>query len=58
MRLGVETVKPDVRLMRFVSRAVGRPVGERETIEGIEQVARRIGVKANELDWAIWGHMA
>lgn len=54
MRLGGETAKPDVRLLRFVSRAIGRPANERETIDGIEEVARRLGIRANQLDWGIW----
>jgi hypothetical protein len=54
MRLGVETVKPDVHVLRFVARAVGRPVSESEAVEGLEEAAKRLGVKANILDWSIW----
>ncbi len=56
MRLGAETVKPDVHVVRFVSGALGRAVSEREAIDGLVAVARRLGIKANVLDWSIWEH--
>jgi len=56
MRLGVETVKPDVHVLRFVARAAGRPVSEAEAVEGLEEAARRLDIKANLLDWSIWEH--
>lgn len=54
MRLGVETAKPDVHVLRFVSSAVGRPVNEREAVQALEEVARQLGVEARVLDWSIW----
>jgi hypothetical protein len=54
MRLGVETVKPDVHIIRFVSTTLGRPVTEREAIGGLVQAARVMGIKANLLDWSVW----
>lgn len=54
MRQGVETVKPDVHIRRFVERAVGRSVSDEEAVDSLEQVARIIGLKAYELDWRIW----
>lgn len=56
MRQGVETVKPDVHLRRFVSAALGREVGDRGIVESLEEVAWRLGLKAYELDWRIWEH--
>lgn len=56
LRLGVETVKPDVHLLRFVARAIGRSVDEMETVAALEEASRRMGVKANVLDWSIWEH--
>jgi 3-methyladenine DNA glycosylase/8-oxoguanine DNA glycosylase len=56
MRLGVQTVKPDVHVLRFVSRAIGRPVREGEAVAGLEAIASRLGVKAAILDWSIWEH--
>ncbi len=54
MRLGVETVKPDVRLRRFVEGAVRRRVSDSEIIEAITEAARRLGLSPRQLDWAIW----
>ncbi len=54
MRLGVETVKPDVRLRRFVERAVGRGVTDSEIVEGVTEAARWLGTTPRQLDWAIW----
>jgi hypothetical protein len=54
MRAGVQTVKPDVHILRFVAGAIGRPVNEDEAVTGLETVAERIGVPARTLDWSIW----
>jgi hypothetical protein len=54
MRLGVETIKPDVHVLRFVAAAVGRPVNEREVVEGLVEVAKRMGIRPRNLDWSIW----
>ena len=54
MRLGVETVKPDVHILRFVSDAIGRPVNELEAVDGLERVARRLDLSPRTLDWSIW----
>ena len=54
MRLGVETVKPDVHILRFVSDAIGRPVNELEAVEALEQVAQRLDLSPRTLDWSIW----
>jgi hypothetical protein len=54
LRLGVDTIKPDVHLLRFVANAVGRPVGERETLEALERVAVRLGIRPRTLDRSIW----
>jgi hypothetical protein len=54
MRLGVETVKPDVHVLRFVGRAVGRAVSDAEAVDGLEEAAGRLDIKANLLDWSIW----
>ena len=54
MRLGVETVKPDVHILRFVSDAIGRPVSELEAVESLEEVAKRLDLSPRVLDWSIW----
>ena len=43
MRAGVETIKPDVHVLRFVSAAIGRPVNEAEAVHALEEVAGRLG---------------
>jgi hypothetical protein len=54
MRAGVETIKPDVHILRFTSSAVGRPVSEMEAVSALTAVADRIGLPAPTLDWSIW----
>lgn len=55
MRQGVDTVKPDVHVRRFAEAAVGRKLNDRDVIELTTRAAARIGIKAFELDWRIWG---
>jgi hypothetical protein len=54
MRQGVETVKPDVHVHRFVTNALGRSVSDAEAIALVEAAAAELGIKAYELDWRIW----
>ena len=54
MRLGVETVKPDVRLRKFVEAVVGRAVSDNEIVEAVTQAAAHLGLSARQLDWSIW----
>ena len=54
MRLGVESVKPDVRLRRFVETTIGRKVSDSEIVSGLIEVAQHLGTTARQLDWAIW----
>lgn len=54
MRQGVDTVKPDVHVRRFLEAAVGRPLSDDEIIELATKAAPRIGINAIELDWRIW----
>jgi hypothetical protein len=50
MRLGVDTVKPDVHVMRFVRAAVGRNVSEVDAIDGLREAAKAQGIPAARLD--------
>ena len=50
----LETVKPDVHILRFVAGAIGRPVNELEAVEALEEVAKRLGLSPRTLDWSIW----
>jgi hypothetical protein len=54
MRLGVESVKPDTRLRRFVETTIGRKVNDPEIVSGLIEVAQRLGTTPRQLDWAIW----
>ncbi len=54
MRVGVDTVKPDVHVLRFVGSVLGRPVGDTEAVEAVSAAARRLGRPVLQLDWAIW----
>lgn len=48
MRLGVDTVKPDVHLRRFVERVVGHSVGDDELVRVVSEAPRRlVGRPAN-----------
>ena len=54
MRQGVETVKPDVHVHRFVAGALGRTASDTEVIRLVVEAAEQLGIKAYELDWRIW----
>ncbi len=54
MRQGVETVKPDMWIHRFIQDVLGHSVSDETAVEVLERVAQEIGVKAYELDWRIW----
>ena len=56
LRLGCNTVAPDVHIMDFVSHAVGRKVSWREALESLCLVAEQTNRKAALLDSAIWHH--
>jgi hypothetical protein len=54
MRLGVDTVKPDVHVHRFAEATLGRRLSDEDTVDVVAGAARRLGMKASDLDWAIW----
>lgn len=56
MRLGVDTVKPDSHLHRFVAAVVGHAVSDLELIRGVTEVARRLGWPVQDLDIRLWEH--
>jgi hypothetical protein len=58
MRLGVDTIKPDVHVLRFVSAAIGRRVTQDETVTSLEEIARRLGISARTLDASVWAFEA
>ncbi|MDX9812435.1 MAG: hypothetical protein RBU28_08600 [Bacteroidales bacterium] len=56
LRLGVNTVKPDVHIMNFVTSAVGRKVSQKEAVDALITVAEQTNRKASLLDAAIWNY--
>ena len=54
LRCGVDTVKADVHVIKFVSDAVGRRVTAAEAKRGVMAVAKDSGRRASLLDSAIW----
>jgi hypothetical protein len=54
MRLCIETVKPDVHILRFVEDTLGRSTSPSDAVTVVCEAARRIGLKSYELDWRIW----
>ena len=54
MRQGVETIKPDVHVMRFVETTIGRPVDAEIAVSSLTCVAKELGIVVYKLDWAIW----
>jgi hypothetical protein len=54
MRQGVESIKPDVRVHRFVARTIGRGLTDQQVVEVLIRVARDLGIPTFKLDWAVW----
>lgn len=54
IRLGVDTIKPDVMVHRFVARAVGRPLRDDLVVKVLTEAAHRVRRRARELDGGIW----
>jgi hypothetical protein len=56
LRLGVDTVKPDVHVKKFVSECIGRKAKDEETVEAVEIIAKDLQIPAFRLDAAIWAY--
>ena len=54
MRLGVDTVKPDTHVRRFVEAAIGRRAPDTAVVTLVEAAAHELGLPAADLDWRIW----
>jgi hypothetical protein len=54
MRVGVNTIKPDVHVHDFLQEAAKRRFSNKEAIAVLEKVAREINRQAFELDWSIF----
>jgi len=52
---GSETVKPDIHLRQVVTDSLNRKISDdRKVIALLEAAARKMGVPAKRLDYAIW----
>ncbi len=56
MRQGIETVKPDLHLRRFVKSIIQHDFTDYDLVVTLEEVAKQLCIKAYELDWRIWEH--
>jgi len=54
MRQGVDTVKPDVHVHRFVGSVLGRQLSDSDAVAVLTEAARRLRRPGTRLDWAIW----
>jgi hypothetical protein len=52
--LGVQTLKPDIYIQRFVSSAVGWKVDDVEALMLSEEAGQRLGWPLADLDYAVW----
>lgn len=56
IKVGIDTVKPDVHVHNFIADIIGRKLSNDEAITVIAQVAKEIGRKPSQLDSSIWEH--
>ncbi|OGB29528.1 MAG: hypothetical protein A3F78_09020 [Burkholderiales bacterium RIFCSPLOWO2_12_FULL_61_40] len=54
MRAGVETVKPDVHVKKFVASVLGYEPTFGAVVHALERISRTIGLRPRELDLSIW----
>lgn len=54
LRVGIEAVKADVHVKRFVQKQIGRLPNEVETEEALVKIADELGYEPRELDATIW----
>ena len=54
IRCGVDTVKPDVHILNFISDAIGRKVAPEVAVDSLIKVAKKTKREAYLLDAAIW----
>ena len=54
MRLGAQSVKPDVHVRRFVETALGRRLSDPDVVAAVTQTAATLGITPKDLDWRIW----
>lgn len=54
LRCGIDTVAPDVWILKFVSSTIGRKASPEESVQALVSIAKTQGRKAYRLDAAIW----
>jgi len=54
IRCNVDSVKPDVHVLNFGSRAIGRRVSEKVLVDAISQVAPLVGQSMSTVDVSVW----
>ncbi len=54
MRQGVESIKPDVWIHRFIRDALGYSLSDETAVAMLKEIALELDIKAYELDWRIW----
>lgn len=54
MRLGIDTVKPDVHLHNFIEPIVGHRVTDEELVRVLEHVADQLDMRPRALDASLW----
>lgn len=54
MRAGVDTIKPDVHIMQFVSTTLGHSLAFAQIIDALVRIANETGKTPRDLDLAIW----
>jgi len=54
MLFGAKTTKPDVHILRYVEKVIGRPPGQAEALYLLEEAAQGGGFDVRRVDVAIW----
>jgi len=54
MLFGVQTTKPDVHIIRFVSEVLGKKVNDVTALSLLERAAKQTGLPLREVDNIIW----
>jgi len=54
MLCGADTVKPDIHILRTIEKGIGRKLSTKDSVKIIEYISKEMGIKARDLDHAIW----
>lgn len=56
--LKIDTVKPDVHILRFINQSIGRKVSEQKAVDLLTQAAKEMGESVARIDNSIWQFMS